>query len=330
MSEVTPEKKSTILKLLAIFGFIAIIILCVWLAVQIVTYAPTAFRSLASLAESVDTVRPVDTPRLEITADRAVIQSGNTIELQWNTIPDANYTFSYSCTDGVALDAARNSELVPVSCDTPFAVGSDTSLMLRAASERSRFADVSYRVTAVSAETDSIIASNTDAITIMNATIPNATSTPDTEPTPDEEDTEEPTSSTPTPTEPSTPVTETPTTPGVADLSVTFRRLGVLDQYGTLIPRSSVDNDDPIAVEFTVTNLGTATSDVFTFIATLDGDTIFTSNAEPTLRPGQQATLTFEFTTDQDGRLPFAIVIDSDNEVGGTNNRFTETIRITD
>ena len=51
MSKASPEKKQSVLKTLAIIGFIGIIIFIAWASVQLVNVLPSAFSSLASLAE---------------------------------------------------------------------------------------------------------------------------------------------------------------------------------------------------------------------------------------------------------------------------------------
>ena len=53
MNQVSRDQKDQVLKSMAIVGFIAVIIFGVWLAVKIVALMPTAFSSLASIADGV-------------------------------------------------------------------------------------------------------------------------------------------------------------------------------------------------------------------------------------------------------------------------------------
>ena len=59
MNQVHNKDKDSVMKTLAIVGFIAVIAFGVWLAVQVVSLVPSAFSSLASIADTVYNYHPV-------------------------------------------------------------------------------------------------------------------------------------------------------------------------------------------------------------------------------------------------------------------------------
>src|SRR6056297_1740752 len=101
-NNVSPSKKDSILKSLAIAGLLAVLLVVAWLAVQLVHIFPGAFNSVASLAESVgqnqetiiDTDQEMGT--LTIISNTSLINNGETLGIEWNKVnAKGSYVFSY-------------------------------------------------------------------------------------------------------------------------------------------------------------------------------------------------------------------------------------------
>ena len=110
MTDSQHTKKDSILKSLAIIGFVSIIILISWLSIQFVKVVPEAFSSLASLAEVLNQRKEVALENkvvfpLIVTSNKAFVNVSEPVRVSWGTTnTSGSYTFSYSCTEGVAVD----------------------------------------------------------------------------------------------------------------------------------------------------------------------------------------------------------------------------------
>ena len=94
------QRKDSTIKTLAIIGFTATIVLGVWLAVQVVQLAPSAFSSLASLSESV--YGKPGAEEITVVTSKSVVNNTETFELRWSEVErPGQYRFTYECVDGV-------------------------------------------------------------------------------------------------------------------------------------------------------------------------------------------------------------------------------------
>ena len=177
MNDVPQKKKDSVLKSLAIAGFISIVVLIAWLSIQLVNFIPSAFSSLASLAEGLgeyqETAMEKDkvTP-LTITSNSILVEAGETVELSWDTykVP-GSYTFSYNCTDGVAVDVMNITGISSIACDTNYNIGDTDSLSLSVDSEKERYIDVVYTIAFLGTNDTDPRALGTSSITIVNSEI---------------------------------------------------------------------------------------------------------------------------------------------------------------
>ncbi len=355
MDNNTAEQKTFIMKILASVGFLAVIIFGVWLAVQIVQYVPLAFTSLASIADSVhNRTEARDPSEFATTASERVLNAGESFEIAWVDMGEtANYVFTYTCSDGVALDI-RNAagEIVALSCDTTISLDSNTTLAVTAASERSRFTDIRYTVTAFDANTGDNIATSEGKVTIVNAAIPqsqqiaNETTNPsddDMSDTPNGEVAGE-TTSEPTPT---TPVTTTPRPPvvieeeiivipisnpnGFTDLAVNYLGVGTMSQSGVFTPAITIDNDTRGAFRFEVKNVGTKTSDDWNFSAKLPSGVDYSSKTQTPLKPNERTVITLGFDMRTEvGLKIFSATVKGGDDINLANNAFAWSVTITE
>lgn len=339
MNQVSEENKEALTKVLAILGFLAIVILGVWLAVKIVSIIPSAFSSLASIADVVYNYSP--NQKLEVATDESVINGGESFTIAWTDMrKEGIYAFSYECADGVSVDIRQNGEIKSVACNTPTELGNVTSLEVRIASEKSRFVDVPYTITFTDKNSTEASADARSTVTIVNASIPAAGIAIEEEP----KETPRTSAPAPTPTKTKTPtyVAGTPTTvtkyvyvtpvsdpKGKIDLQVTFLGVGTLSGK-TFTPKSSIDSDDQGALQFEVKNIGTKTSEDWSYEAQLPSDITYKSPDQKALKPNERAVITLGFSGISDeGSEKISVEVTAEDDVKNSNNEFEKTIKIT-
>ena len=326
MNQVTPESKNTAIKTLAILGFVVMIILAVWIAVQLVRLIPSAFTSLADLAGDVQNAED----KITLEEETLVTNAGETLTINFDGVSEeGSYAFSYECTDGVAVaivDEDENKEFI--ACDEEFEIAGDEALILAIASEKERSVDLSYSII-FTPETGEAELSTTGKLTIVNSEIPVGTvATND-----DEEDEETPTVATSTPTV--TPVKPTPAKPVTTIKYVsqipTSDPKGYSDLAIKLLSSTSIDADEDAEIKIEVKNLGTKTSEEFDVTIELpDGSTEKITN-EKGLKPNERATYTIEFDASElEGRETIEGEVEVDEDKMNANNSFETSVRIED
>lgn len=337
MNQVTEEKKESLTKTFAIVGFVAIILFTVWLAVQIVTVIPSAFSSLASLADSVYNYD--NAQELVVVSNDSVINAGESFTITWTDMQnDGNYSFSYACTEGVAVDAKDSTgNIISLSCDTPLLLNEKTSLDLLIASEKFRFVDVPYTISFIGKGATGKTLATTKAITIVNASIPTGANLAE------EPVVEETTPIVATPTNTVTPPAKTPTytagTPivtkkiiytipvsdpkGDTDLAVTFLGIGTLNGK-VFIPTKNISVNENGAVQFEIKNIGTKTSDDWSYEVNLPSDITFSSDTQKPLKPNERAVITLGFEgISKVGTEKITVEVTAKNDIKKSNNDFT-------
>ena len=335
MNEVTQSAKDTVMKTMAVIGFVAVLIFGVWLAVKIVGIIPGAFSSLASIADGVYNNRPVS--ELTIANSETILNDGESFTISWTDLNQpGSYTFRYECTDGVAVDIRNDSgAIVAIDCDTPVNVGvTNNTIELTVQSERKRFVDVNYTITFMpEAGTETI--SQTSSFTMVNANIPQSADLADgTEDTGDEV-TETETNVTQTPSQPttvSTPIYAIPQSDpnGYVDLAVSFVSFGTLDSNNRFTTTTAFDNDVRAAFRFTVVNTGTKTSDDWKYTARLTSDTNYVSNTQAPLKPNERAIITLGFDAVGETGVRFVGVdVSGGNDRNTSNNDFLRAVQVT-
>jgi len=338
-------------KVFTIAGFVAIISLLLWLAVTLVTVLPSAFSSLASLAESIQDNRPAKS--ITVTSGTGIVNNGESFTISWTDVNrDGVYTLAYSCTDGVTLEMrypANNITAVP--CGETIKLGNTvTSLELIARSDMKRFIDVDYTIGFIPSGRNEVAVSTDSTFTIVNVLIPQS-QTNDTDAVADEEPTgtvagesadtvsEDYTGPTPSPTTPPTPtvvateIYELPSSDpnGFVDLAVTYLGAGRLTNDNRFIAGGTIDNDTRGAFQFEVRNLGTKTSDEWTYEALLPNGRSYQSEKQDGLLPNEYSIITIGFNlTDETGVKTFGAEIEVDDDRVRTNNEFTWAATITD
>jgi hypothetical protein len=345
--QTTPDNqnKERVLKLLAIGGFVALIIIIAWLGVQLVRVAPKAFTSLASIA---DVVYNYEDITIDIASNKAVANVGEAFGLSWH-VPKTpgDFTFTYTCVDGVSIDVRTiGSDIETVDCEKEFYLGSVSGVDLSIHSEKTRFADIPYSIAFVPTNTNRPTVTATSTVTVVNPAIPavidEATTTPEVTPTPTPVP---PAKSTSTPVTTKPPVkptvkpvplyTYTYAVPvsnpnGYIDLVASLVKVGTINN-GTFITSGTIDNDTTAALLFAIKNTGTKTSNTFTYTVTLPDGTTYTSPVQDPLKPNERAQIALGFNVvNQTGLRTFSVTVQSTSETTTSNNTFTGSVTITD
>lgn len=346
MNQGSDEKKLTAAKALAIAGFALVLVFAVWLAVQIVSLIPSAFSSLASLANSIYNYG--HDQELIVATEKSMVNSGESFVISWTKLNDeGTYTFTYACADGVTVDVRTNGEIDTIACDTEVALGTETSLEVRATSQEERFVEISYTIAFTRAQEEEAQASARGAVTVVNAAIPtNGVASQDTEDEEEEQDaTEDETESEDTSSDDTTP-TYTPGTPTTVkkliysmpvsdpngDVDLTVKFLGVGEIKGkTFVPKASIEAGDEGAIQFEIKNIGTKTADDWNYEAVLPSGIHYESKDQKDLKPNERAVITLGFEgIEDDGSEEVRVEVNADDDVKTSNNEFEADVRITD
>jgi hypothetical protein len=303
--EVTIEKKSTLMNVLSIVGFIIIVGIGIWGAINAVRLAPSLFSTIGNPFASAST-------KLTLKLPTSPVQSGTPFAITWTHTPKGGiYAFSYACKDGFAFQTAATSTggFSDIKCQTAYTIPvTQKSLTLLGVSTKNHFMDVPFAVAYVGADGKKA-AEASASLTFENITIaqsPNTTGSVATTTTAKPATTVTPVVK-PTTTTPAKPVVTTPTTPtktrsnpnGTADLAV--RILSITgntsysngSQYGAYVDPSQL-----VSVKFEVKNIGDKATPSWTFNAALPTNPPqpFYSKVQAPLYPGDRVeyTLTFD------------------------------------
>lgn len=359
MNNQTPEKKNSLLKTLAIAGFVAVIIFIGWLSIQFVSVVPNAFSSLASLAESINQYEETtevaqENQSLVVTSNATLVNSGGTVDISWNTVrANGSYLFSYTCTDGIAVDLASDTGMQNLDCATNYNIGDTDSLTLAIDSAKNRFSDVSYTIAFIETDKTEPSVTGNAKLTVINSDIPNLTLTDETEAEILEETFEDseleeiaqevveeiteptPIPSTPAPTQPAAPVYEQefvytiPTSDPNGRIDLASRFIST----GTIVNRTFFAN--PIsrnqmgAIQFEVKNIGTKTSQDWTFSFDLPTGGTYESKIQKPLKPNERAVLTVGFPAANKSSYTFEVAVDTSFDRAVANNDFQTTVFFT-
>jgi len=355
MNQVTPEQKDSVTKTFAIVGFVVAILFAVWLAVQVVSVIPSAFNSLASIADGVYNYN--EDQELTVSTPTSVVNSREAFEISWTEMTrPGTYSFEYECVDGVAIDARDVSgNIISLDCGTPMNLLTETELELLVLSEKQRFVDISYTVTFTPKAKGAVPTLSNSQITIVNASIPTQTEIviePEMSEEPEEVVVEEPTPTVAGETTTETPVTNTPSgdtgltagTPttveeiiyaiptsnpnGKIDLQVTYLGVGSLEDK-TFTREAELETDKQGAFKFEVRNIGTKTSHDWEFEAHLPSGIEYQSKSQDPLKPNEKAVITIGFNgLTQTGVERFGADITTKDDVNRNNNSFTWAVKV--
>ncbi len=349
MNNITPKEqaKPKISKPVAIAGFVVIIAFIAWVSVQIVSFAPQAFSSLASLSQGISNYRNSisadNDAALAVASNLKLTDAGKPVIITWDKdTREGTYAFSYKCLDGVTIDIVDGEGLRSIACDTRYSLGMANMVTIVVNSEKVRHIDVPYTISFMRQNDTGPVRSGDSVLTITNESISEvATATPDGSVL-GEEDVKDETPTSATPTTPATPkpkpvVVAEPVTEyvyeipvsnsnGYTDLATSFLNTGDIVN-GKFVARS-IERDGNGAFQFEVKNIGTKTSGTWTYTVTLpDGDT-YTSPKQTALKPNERAVISLGFDTPDKASHTLVVVVKVEDKVA-SNNSFKKVVNFT-
>jgi len=347
------QERSGNVKFITVIGFVLAILLLLWLAVQLVSFIPSAFNSLASLADGVNNYRP--TADLSIATPNSVVNSGDAFTVTWEQPrQEGVYEFSYECAEGATtVDVRYQNDIIPLVCGESLTLESGTAeIELSVMTADQRFTDVVYTLAFVPENGNDAVV-ETDTVTIVNASIAAGTvaeteveteiveapvSEPEGEVAGESAD-EAPETTPTTPAEQpiyyrtvETPIYAIPQSDpnGTVDLAVSLVGVGYVVN-NTFYKSNTITTRQTGAIRFVVKNIGTKTSDEWTYNAELPADIDFESNDQAPLKPNEEAFITLSFAgADRDGVELVTVDIETDEDAVSTNNNLFWAITIID
>lgn len=299
--------------ILAIAGFIILIVIIIWGAFHFLRLASTGFSSLLSRAGA---------STITLTAPRTV-QSGDMLDISWKyTVPEEAGTFAvlYQCRDGFQLRMPLATSTTPIPCGAPYTIGTKeakaTRLIPVLAGSSNIDIPLSVMYMTAGTTTPTKVAQGNATVTVTPRSNTAATSTPATgsanpapQPTP-----------TPSPTPKPAPKPVTSIVTGPADLVVRIISVGVIDPIsGTIIQRAPTSQNDIVAVTFDVKNQGGMATGAWHFTANLPTSptTPYVSPQQKSLNPGDRIESTLRFNRAVQGA--FTVSVDPSNFVRESN-----------
>lgn len=324
-------------RVLAIIGFIAVILIGVWGSLSLARGVPGAFSSLAAAIVSLTSVFVPANETLTVSPPEGAVASGETFLLTFThnqRSADGSYAFRFSCADGVSFSSATASSgtTEKVACETSFEfLNANNSIVLTPVSTKSRFVDVPVVIDFTPEGAAAPTVSGSAIVTIENSAVVGSPAAGGTVPrTPGKETTTiDVISPGVSPSDPN----------GAADLAARFIELGVVDKDTGVFTASSTPSKSAIgkrvAARFAVENLGTKTSPQWTFNAVLPTFPahIFSSPVQQALAPGDRIEFTLGFDSFEEDNEGILIVnVDptgSINERNKDNNLLRSTITVT-
>lgn len=328
-------------RVLAIFGFVALLVIGMYGSVRVAQSVPGMFSNLAAAIVSITSIFVPANETISLSLSSYTVQSEAPLTIAFdhqNKKLDGTYAFRYSCVDGVTFSTiAGDGSTSQITCNQPYAFQPfNNSLTVTPVSEKARFADVEVFVTFTPEGAGTSTVAGSTVVTVENTKISGSSLTPGGS----------------TPTTPTTPVTPKPQPPkretivvpqgrasdpnGYTDLTARIIEVGIIDSTGAFVATSTPSRQNRVAVRFAVENIGTKTANrEFTFSAVLPTYPPYTyfSPSQVVLGPGDRIEYTIGFDSfEQDLSGDFIVNVDptgSVNEKDKVNNIIKYTVTVT-
>ncbi len=333
-----------VVRAFAVIGFISVLSIGTWGAVQAVRFAPNALSSLGAAAVSLTSIF-IPAERLTLSLEKQDISSEDELLVSWvheNRESEGSYALSYGCVDGVSVfSPGADGKLTLAFCDTPFNfLSASDSIRIAVTSDTQELAVVPLTLsfTRTGGERPSIV--TTSEIAVRNDEIkpienvagtPTGTATATRTPSSGERRTSAYVLG-------GTQNAQYPTGTGI-DLVARIVETGAIDvTTNTFVASSSVHASMVVrpAARFIIENLGTAASGPWNFSAVLPTSPVhtFISENQKSLGPNDRIefTLGFDsFSANDNGVGTFTVNVDPANnvrEVSEENNIAKADIQI--
>ena len=96
------------------------------------------------------------------------------------------------------------------------------------------------------------------------------------------------------------------------------------------MPRATIDNDTRGALKFSVTNIGTKTSDDWTYEVKMPNGSTYESGKQDGLKPNETATIVLGFDATETGTKTISGNVKVADDRSNSNNDFKWTVSVTD
>lgn len=321
---------------LAIIGFIAVIIGGLWGTVFVARNVPGAFSALASAIVSLTSIFVPAEEAITLSIPSPIVKNGETFVLSWEHERkgiDGSYTFRYECVEGVSFTSPTQAGPdTKVVCNTPFNfLNASESIVVTVSSLKNSLADVTAYIDFTPSGSSESTVTGSTLFTIQNENITSPSAGP--------------TGGATTPRTAGPETTTVELLPGIGstvsdprgrtDLSVRLIEIGLVDKTTGEFTASSTPSASAIgkriAARFAVENIGTRSSDQWTFNAVLPTfpSHIYSSPTQPALTPGDRIEFTLGFDRfEQDGEGVFVVNVDPTQKIN-ESNKDNNILRVT-
>ena len=315
------ESRPLIVKILAIVGFSATILLIGWAILMLILRSPSIFSSLAERKENLEQETKEQT--FVLSSETNEVRSGEALTITWTALPDDGaYNFTYACIPDVKL-TVKNAQgaVIDLPCDTEFTIPKDVQELSVTATSRTDEVDLPLTVAFINDEKEELAKAD-HTITVRTTTV--AQNAPQ-QSAPRTSGTVAPNPST-QPAAPRAayivPVITYPTSNpnGYSDLKVVTLGTGVIER-GVFRFTNEYDKDEDNAVMINVENIGTKTSDYWRLRTTLPDGTRYASQLEFPLKPMEHAVFTIPFSMDRRDDETITSTLSVTNDLNSSNNR---------
>lgn len=292
--------------ILAIAGFIIVIVVIIWGLVHLASISRNWFGSLFGTS---------DEATLEVMAPETA-NSGKAFDITWDHESDVagSYAFLYQCVNGFLFVTPNPAGgLGEIPCGAAYTVPSENKVLsLMAILTGTTSVPMPLSVIFLPSATGTQVQGSATVMIMGGETGSVVTPTPSPTPTPPSP------SPTPTPTPIPAPRPITP-----ADLMVRIIAVGVIDTYsGVFVNRTPASPSEIAAVQFEIVNIGGKSSGTYYFTAQLpvDGQGYsYNSPLQASLTPGSRMVNTLRFTQTRSGGGTFSVSVDPSNVVRESN-----------
>lgn len=301
MADSSQQSPGLLANILAVAGFIILIVIIVWGAYHLLRLTGSGVSSLFSRFSN---------SGISVTAPSGTVQSGKSFPLSWKYNPDENgaYAILYQCRSGFRFDATSPSgSTSQVPCGNAFTVGNNTSVTLTPVLSGTTTVEVPVSVVFMPSATSSTErpqGSATVRVSAANGT--GSTATPTTG------------SSAGSGSQTSGSTSGGTQASGPADLTVRILATGVIDAYGNFIQRAPMNPDEIAAVKFDIGNSGGRATGNWYFTVQLPTNPAYTyqSPVQASLSPGSHVENILRFRPVMYGGGNVFVSVDPQNMVG--------------
>ncbi|MFA6463692.1 MAG: hypothetical protein WCV55_01650 [Candidatus Paceibacterota bacterium] len=317
--EVTVEKSGSdkAIKYALISGFLVILFV---VSLGIVSFLPRIISNVSASASAYLFSAFSTQPKITLTLDKTEVSTGGSFALSWKnntTTTNGNYSFNYKCTDGITLVEVASGKTIV--CGTSFPLGTDNgSIKLAANSKNTGSKTLPMNVSFFEKNSKEPTLTNSISVLVDGTSGPQKNNSSDTSGiTVSQTNTN------------STNQSENYYYPagGKSDISISLVKKGMVLSNGGFQETSVINSGSRVMVQFQITNNGTVPSGAWSLSATLpttiQNEKTFTSQVEPSLKPGDSFTMNLAFDSYDTSVNQVVITILSSTDSNFSNNNLT-------